>query len=57
MNEMPEKPVSVLGGGACAQTLAADLTLAGHKVRLYELPEFAPKNLGEVLKNYSSIKI
>lgn len=50
MNEMLEKPVAVLGGGACAQTFAADLTLAGHKVRLYELPEFAPKSLGEVLK-------
>jgi opine dehydrogenase len=51
MNEILEKPVAVLGGGACAQTFAADLTLAGHKVRLYELPEFAQKSLGEVLKS------
>ncbi len=50
MNEILEKPVAVLGGGACAQTFSADLTLAGHKVRLYELPEFAPESLGEILK-------
>jgi len=33
------KPVAVLGGGACAQASAAEFTLAGHKVRLYELPD------------------
>ncbi|MDD5510602.1 MAG: NAD/NADP octopine/nopaline dehydrogenase family protein [Dehalococcoidales bacterium] len=43
------KPVAVLGGGACGQAFAADFTLAGHKVRLYELPEFAPTTLKEVL--------
>lgn len=52
MDEILEKPVAVLGGGACAQTFAADLTLAGHKVCLYELPEFAPKSLGEVLETH-----
>ncbi len=46
------KPVAVLGGGACAQTFAADFTLAGYKVRLYELPEFATESLGEVLKTH-----
>jgi opine dehydrogenase len=44
-----EKPVAILGGGVCAQTFAADLTLEGYRVRLYELPEFAPESLGEVL--------
>ncbi|MGH3648754.1 MAG: hypothetical protein ACRDTM_16465, partial [Micromonosporaceae bacterium] len=33
--------VAVLGGGHGAQTLAADLTLGGHSVRLFELPEYA----------------
>jgi opine dehydrogenase len=32
--------IAVLGGGNGALTLAADLTLGGHKVNLYELPEF-----------------
>ena len=50
MNEILKKPVAILGGGACAQTFAADLTLARCKVHLYELPDFAPKSLGEVLK-------
>lgn len=52
MKEILEKPVAVLGGGACGQTFAADLTLAGHKVYLYELPEFAPKSLGDVLETH-----
>lgn len=33
--------MAVLGGGACARTFAADFTLAGYKVRLYELSELA----------------
>ena len=45
-----QKPIAVLGGGACAQAFAADLALAGYAVRLYELPEFAPKTLGPVLQ-------
>jgi opine dehydrogenase len=47
-----EKPIAILGGGATGQTFAADLALAGRKVRLYELPEFAPKSLGDVLKTH-----
>ncbi|MBU4200495.1 MAG: NAD/NADP octopine/nopaline dehydrogenase family protein [Verrucomicrobia bacterium] len=47
-----EKPVAILGGGACAQTFAAEFTLAGYKVRLFELPEFAAQSLGDVLKNH-----
>ena len=44
------KPIAVLGAGNVGQTMAADLTLKGYKVRLYELPEFAEKSLGEVLE-------
>ncbi len=50
MNELLGKPIAILGGGACGQTFAADLSLAGCKVHLYELPAFAPKSLGKVLK-------
>lgn len=45
-----KKPIAILGGGVCAQTFAADLSLEGYSVRLYELPEFAPETLGEVLE-------
>jgi opine dehydrogenase len=47
-----EKPVAILGGGVCAQTFAAEFTLEGFKVRLYELPGFAPETLGDVLKTH-----
>ena len=50
--EVLEKPVAVLGGGVCAQTFAAELTLEGYRVRLYELPEFAPETLAGVLKTH-----
>jgi len=52
MSKILEKPVAVLGAGACGQTFAADFTFAGYKVRLYELPEFAPETLGEVLETH-----
>jgi opine dehydrogenase len=50
MDKILEKPVAVLGGGACAQAFAAEFTLAGGQVHLYELPQFAPQTLGQVLK-------
>lgn len=45
-----EKPVAILGGGAIAQTEAADFALDGYEVRLYDLAEFAPTSMGEVLE-------
>jgi opine dehydrogenase len=36
----PVAPIAILGGGAGGLAMAADLTLAGHRVHLYELPEF-----------------
>ncbi|MBI2882259.1 MAG: NAD/NADP octopine/nopaline dehydrogenase, partial [Candidatus Tectomicrobia bacterium] len=33
--------VAVLGAGGGGQTIAADLTLEGHSVRLFEHPKFA----------------
>ncbi len=50
MKEISDKHVAILGGGACAQTFAADLTLSGYKVRLYEFPTFANRSLGDVLE-------
>ncbi|MCL0057062.1 NAD/NADP octopine/nopaline dehydrogenase family protein [Dehalococcoidia bacterium] len=52
MDKILEKPVAVLGGGACAQAFAAEFTLAGHQVHLYELPQLAPQTLGQVLKTH-----
>jgi opine dehydrogenase len=45
-----EKPVAILGGGAVAQTEAADFAIEGYEVRLYDLPRFAPASMGEVLE-------
>jgi len=41
--KMNEKPIAVLGGGAGAHMMAADLTSRGHAVHLYEHPRFAAK--------------
>ena len=48
--KMLQKPIAILGGGACAQTFAADLALEGFEVRLFDLPEFAPETLGPVMQ-------
>lgn len=40
---MLDRPIAVLGGGNGAQTMAADLALAGHDVHLYEHPSFGPR--------------
>jgi len=50
MNKILRKPIAILGAGACGQTFAADLSLAGYKVHLYELPHFASISLGNVLE-------
>jgi len=36
-----ERPIAVLGGGNGGHCMAADLTIAGHRVNWYELPELA----------------
>lgn len=40
-NQMASRRIAVLGGGHGAHAHAADLALAGHDVRLFELPAFA----------------
>ena len=39
---MPEKKIAVLGGGNGAHTVAADLTLKGLSVNMFEMEQFAP---------------
>lgn len=39
--------VTIIGGGNGAFAAASDLTIRGHQITLYELPQFA-KNLEEV---------
>lgn len=41
MNAPLNETVAVLGGGAGAHAMASDLALAGHAVRMAELPEFS----------------
>ncbi len=41
--------IAVLGGGHGAHTMAADLTLKGHMVNMYEMPKFE-KQIAELLK-------
>jgi len=40
---MTSKKIAVLGGGNGAHMMAADLTLKGHEVRLFEMPQFKQK--------------
>ncbi len=49
------KKIAVLGGGNGAHAMSADLTLAGYKVNMYELPRFR-KNIETTLK-YKKIEI
>lgn len=48
LKEVMDRPIAVLGGGAAAQTMAADLSLAGCEVHLYELPDFR-EGMGKVI--------
>lgn len=40
---MNKKTIAILGGGNGAHTMAADLSLRGYRVRMYEQPEFIGK--------------
>ena len=37
---MIPKKIAILGGGNGAHTMAAEMTLKGHTVNLYEMPRF-----------------
>ena len=44
------KKIAILGGGGTGHAAAADLTLAGHEVNLYEQPEFNKGNIEAILE-------
>jgi len=44
------KKIAVLGAGNGGYVMAADLSMVGHEVNLYELPEYAENNLGPVIE-------
>jgi len=44
------KKIAVLGAGNSEYVTAADLSMAGHKVSIYELPEYAEYNLSPIIK-------
>ena len=47
---MLDRPIAVLGGGNGAQCMAADLSLHGYDVKIYEHPQFADNpNISKVL--------
>ena len=48
MEYLKDKPIAVLGAGAIGKAAAADCALAGMKVRLCDLPQFAPKVLANI---------
>jgi opine dehydrogenase len=63
-----KRTVAVLGGGNGGHTLAADLSLSGHDVRLFEMEKFKPlmrevfetkqiRCLGEILNGTTSINV
>ena len=45
MEYLKDKPIVVLGAGAVGKSCAADCALAGMRVRICELPQFAEKTL------------
>ncbi|MFH1071040.1 MAG: NAD/NADP octopine/nopaline dehydrogenase family protein [Candidatus Glassbacteria bacterium] len=46
---MSKRKIAVLGGGHGARTVAADMTLAGHEIRLFEFEEFH-ENVAEIFE-------
>lgn len=48
MDHMKDMPVAVIGAGAVGKTCAADATLAGQEVRLYDAMPFAEKSLARL---------
>jgi len=50
LSYLKEKPIAVLGAGALGKALAADCTLAGNEVRLFDIPPFSETTLSYVKK-------
>lgn len=45
LSYLKDKPIAILGAGAVGKTMAGDCALAGSRVRLWDQPGFAEKNL------------
>lgn len=56
IDTLKESPIAILGAGAVGKAVGADSVLAGNKVRLYELPEFAEVTLKNIDKTGVVIK-
>lgn len=51
IEELKAKPLAILGAGAVGKAVGADSVLAGNRVRLFELPEFADTTLSHIQKS------
>lgn len=56
VSELKSAPIAVLGAGAVGKAVGADSVLAGNRVHLYELPEFAESTLKNIEKTGVVIK-
>ena len=50
VKELKKSPIAILGAGAVGKAVGADSVLAGNRVHLYELPEYAEISLNHVEK-------
>ena len=50
LEELKESPIAILGAGAVGKAVGADSVLAGNRVHLYELPEYAEVSLKNLEK-------
>ena len=50
LEELKESPIAILGAGAVGKAVGADSVLAGNRVHLYELPEYAEISLKNLEK-------
>ena len=50
LEELKESPIAILGAGAVGKAVGADSVLAGNRVHLYDLPDYAETSLKHVEK-------
>ena len=50
LDELKESPIPILGAGAVGKAVGADSVLAGNRVHLYDLPDYAETSLKHVEK-------
>ena len=57
LEELKERPIAILGAGAVGKAVGADSVLAGNRVHLYELPEYAEVSLKNLEKTGIIIEV